>query len=105
LGAAGAPGAHVTVPYHDEGTDLVISEPLTASVRRGAEVTATVEADTSAALPLAEGQAMGTIVFAADGVEIGRRELVTEDGFPEAGWSTRLRYRAHGAWDWVTSIF
>jgi D-alanyl-D-alanine carboxypeptidase (penicillin-binding protein 5/6) len=105
LCAAGVPAAHVTVPYHDEGTDLVISEPLTASVRRGAEVTATVEADTSAALPLAEGQAMGTIVFAADGVEIGRRELVTEDGFPEAGWSTRLRYRAHGAWDWVTSIF
>lgn len=105
LSTPGVPVAHVSVPYHDEGADVVTTKALSATVRNGAAITAKVEAATQAGLPLQQGQVLGEMVFYADGVEIGRQKLTAERGFPAASWSARMRYRAHNAWDWVTSIF
>ena len=66
--AAGALLAHVQVPYHDEGMDLVVRKPVTALMRAAAQVTSVVSAPVRVSLPLSQGQVLGTVVYKADGV-------------------------------------
>ena len=101
----GSVEAHVKVPYHDEGLDLVTAGAVSAQVRTGADIASRVSAPSSVSLPVAQGQKLGTIVYSADGVVVGRQDLVAARGFGRAGLLTRIGYQVHRAWSWVTSIF
>jgi hypothetical protein len=47
-----------------------------------------------------EGQPLGTVVYRADGVVIGRRALVADRGFATAGWTTKAGYTVHEVKSW-----
>jgi D-alanyl-D-alanine carboxypeptidase (penicillin-binding protein 5/6) len=95
---AGAVQARVPVPYSHTPLSLVVSKAFTTGVPPGAQVTWKVEAPAAAHLPLAAGQALGTMRFFIDGHAVGSRPLLADRSVPAPSWWHRDTARLHDAW-------
>jgi len=78
--------------------------PLTLVLEKGAEasLTAAVHQEESVMAPVAKGQKLGEVIYAADGKEVARIDLVAAEEVRQGGFFKRL-------WDsirlWIMRFF
>lgn len=72
--------------------ELVPAQPVQLTVRRGTEssLTVTLHQESSVIAPVAEGQKLGELIFAADGQEVARIDLVAANEVKQGGFFKRL---------------
>ena len=100
---AGRVVARATMPWHDGTLALVTAAPVTASLRIGAQITTAVVAPHAVALPVEQGQTLGTMRVSADGQPIGVVPLVAGASYAKVGLVSKVGYQIHRAWHWLTS--
>jgi serine-type D-Ala-D-Ala carboxypeptidase (penicillin-binding protein 5/6) len=101
--SAGAVLARAALPYHDSALALVAAGPLSASLRVGAPVTIRVTAPPRVGLPVTQGQTVGSARVSADGHLVGTVRLVAAASYAKVGLLSKIGYRIHRAWHWLTS--
>ena len=102
--AAGTVVRRALVPYARGSLALRLEAGYSVVVPPGAGVASTVTATRLARLPVAGGQALGTVAYAVDGKARDRRQLVAARSIPVPDWQTRLRYRVWHTWERPASL-
>jgi D-alanyl-D-alanine carboxypeptidase len=100
---AGRVLAQATVPCHDEKLALVTAAPVSGSLRIGATITSRIVARRSVQLPVSQGQTLGEAQAFADGRPVGHVRLVAASSYARVGLVSKIGYRLHRAWHWLTS--
>lgn len=98
------------VPIADQGESLalVASRPVELTVRRGQEVTTTVDAPEEVEGPIARGERLGRVVVSVDGERRGRSALIAARAVAKASIGDRVDSALPGpralAWLIVTGL-